>query len=438
MANSYKLKTLYLDVVQRCNLSCIMCDVPRTNKDMDTGYFLDYFRRNECHIPNLEAVAIGHQAESTLNPNLFEIVRFFKKRGIRVDLVTNGTRLHNTVSAILDSNLDGLFISVDSHDSVTLEGIRKGIRAEKLFGSIRELSRRRIGKPSIYFAFCAMRRNIGDLPDVVELAASVGAKQICFQFMIAGKAEMFQESLFFFQDQANTFMRKAEERALELGVMFNPRYFMDDGYKAQASIRRSYCHMPFDTLYINGVGECFVCYFKKVGDIKTDSIADIWKGGELEAFRDQVMTPGSIHCQNCGFCEVQSPSHLETFFPPHIIARVGRDTLSRLIGQSPNNPFFRDVRRLVYPEPIHRRGITKIYSRASALEKAGRFNDSLELFRDLLNCLLDRDQRAGVHFHLGMNYKHLGDSRSARSHFIECLTHVPDHKEAAIQLAMAV
>lgn len=115
-----------LELTNNCNFSCVQCFRKLMNRD--TGYMkFELFRKLIDEIASyplcyLRVVGMG---ESSLHPQLKEIMGYLKQKKIKTEFTTNGTIFKQyTPDEILDWNLDHLAVSVDGTDASTYNKIR--------------------------------------------------------------------------------------------------------------------------------------------------------------------------------------------------------------------------------------------------------------------------------------------------------------------------
>jgi MoaA/NifB/PqqE/SkfB family radical SAM enzyme len=143
------------------------------------------------------------------------------------ELVTNGTLLdEKKIAAMLDGRLGRIIVSVDGATASTYESIRAGADFERLVHNLRLLQRmkaeRRRSRPLLRFNFVMMRRNIEELPGLLQLAHELGAKQVTAQHMtIYEGAKSEDQSLFGHQELTNRILLDTHRLAAERGITFS-------------------------------------------------------------------------------------------------------------------------------------------------------------------------------------------------------------------------
>jgi len=173
------------NVTWRCNLSCIHCYLPgggRGELTRDEALSLV----DELADAGVRLLLLSG-GEPLLREDLLEIARRAADMGIRVGLSTNGTLITRGVAeklkragiAYVGISLDGA--SPGPHDAI--RGVRGSFDA-----ALRGLRNCVEAGLSVGLRTVVLRRNLGEVPRVVELAARMGVKRICFyHFVPAGR-----------------------------------------------------------------------------------------------------------------------------------------------------------------------------------------------------------------------------------------------------------
>jgi MoaA/NifB/PqqE/SkfB family radical SAM enzyme len=166
------LVTLYL--TERCNSRCVTCDYwrhGRTDMDIESVARL---------LPNLAQlgtrVVVLSGGEPLLHPQWAAIARLLKSDGIEVWLLTSGLALakHARRAAELFHNMT---VSLDGTDRETYAAIRGLDAFDKVCAGISAAAELGL-RPNLRVTL--QRANFRQLPAFVELARSLGARQISF------------------------------------------------------------------------------------------------------------------------------------------------------------------------------------------------------------------------------------------------------------------
>jgi len=96
-----KFKKIYLEITNRCNLSCSFClRSDRAKSFMRTEDFRAILSKIEAHTDHLALHVLG---EPLLHPELGEILALCQAHGLKVNLTTNGTLLPQRQTLLLAS-----------------------------------------------------------------------------------------------------------------------------------------------------------------------------------------------------------------------------------------------------------------------------------------------------------------------------------------------
>ena len=115
-----------------CNLRCTMCPLNTGLKRKQGVLTFDNFKKvfDQIKPAYLNLTGIG---EPFLNPDIFDIVKYAKKREAMVKFDTNAMLLiQENRRKILDTGIDLVSISIDGVDKKSYESIRIGSNFEKV------------------------------------------------------------------------------------------------------------------------------------------------------------------------------------------------------------------------------------------------------------------------------------------------------------------
>jgi len=134
-----------IELTNACNLKCPMC--PRTNHMDRKIEFMDFnlFRMIIEDINNINPqngkvqIQLHHFGESLLHPELEKFLKLCKAYRIPTMISTNGTLLTKEKREAIIDNLGLLWISFDSINKETYETMRKGASFEKSVDNITKL-----------------------------------------------------------------------------------------------------------------------------------------------------------------------------------------------------------------------------------------------------------------------------------------------------------
>lgn len=154
-----------IEVTNVCNLACVMC--ARQQMARDTGKMdLHVFRKvvDEAATHAELVYLAGGLGEPLAHPDLPEMVRYCRERGVRVGVSTNATLLDpRRATALLDAGPDIVLFSLDGATAQTHEAIRVGSDFERTMGRVsallHEKARRGLSRPYTVVQMVTMPTN---------------------------------------------------------------------------------------------------------------------------------------------------------------------------------------------------------------------------------------------------------------------------------------
>lgn len=342
------LRNVYLEVTSNCNLECVTC-IRRQWKDhqgndMEFELFLELLRQLE-DFPHLDRVHLGGFGEPLAHPFIIDIVARLKERGLRVSMSTNGTLLTSEISReLVKAGIDKIFFSMDSVEEKTFRGIRVKGELDNLINNLTSLRKIKVElnryNPKIGVEFVMMRRNIKDVHRLPGMSKELGVYSVLLTNILAHSPEMYREVLYekpggrkitenkilgpppWDREALNNFfppqnMWPVYEGGWVLwGTMSVPRMYWGAGRKCtfiennstiirvDGKVSPCYALMYSYPYYFDNRSKIVSSYL--VGDIKEETLLEIWNGPEYIKFRHTVRCynfPSCVDCQVKKDCE---------------------------------------------------------------------------------------------------------------------------------------
>ncbi|GAG53927.1 unnamed protein product, partial [marine sediment metagenome] len=267
---------LDIELTTRCNYDCIMC--PRTylnleNIDLPFETVMEVI--DEFMDKGGSSIKFVYLGEATLYKYLVDVILYAKQRGIiETILATNGSLLTEELSAnLIKAGLDWLTFSIDSCKPEIYKQIRVNgnlnivVKNVKNFYRIRkELNSK---KPKIVIQCIRMDLNKDEID--------------------SGEYKRFWED---YTDNISIRISKLEAYDNTEILPEAPDFF---------------CVSPFIRLTVRADGKIVLCCGERrdnkiLGDIKENTIEEIWLGKEFNKIRD-ILKEGKVHlikqCQTC-------------------------------------------------------------------------------------------------------------------------------------------
>jgi hypothetical protein len=178
-------ESLRVEVSAIGDLRCAMCLVgcrPPVNR-LTGAMTLAMFRSLVDEVPGLRELVLQGIGEPLLAPNLVDMIRYAKARGVRVAVDTNATLLYrDRAEELVEAGLDRLYVSLDGADPQGFEGVPDGAHfgpvLENLAGLVAARRAAQRGTPAVLVLFVATPQNIAQLPDMVALLGGIGVGEV--------------------------------------------------------------------------------------------------------------------------------------------------------------------------------------------------------------------------------------------------------------------
>lgn len=306
--------TLLLLVNRGCNLRCAFCDLWEGKARMALGQverLLD------------DAVAIGTRTvvltggEPTLHPELPAIVRSAKRRGLAVNVTTNGTTLDRHYLALRDAGVDSLSFSVDgveaTHDR--LRG-QAGAHARTWAQLKRVIADGRVGV-SVYFV--VTRENVGELVTVWRQVRALGAGFDFWPVNDAPALAMTSEAeLAAWHEAVASIARDDAEVAARAG------YYLEGARYSAGARAPMRCLGLVDQYGVTYEGDLLPCCVwggdgLRVGNVFETPLTELWRSPRVQAFRETMFRDGCrAGCYNHSLYEFTASTGL-----PHVVGANG-------------------------------------------------------------------------------------------------------------------
>jgi radical SAM protein with 4Fe4S-binding SPASM domain len=318
-------RTLQVEVTGSCNLRCPMCLVRyrpplgRVSGSMTAARFAALLEE----LPDVRDVMLQGLGEPLLAPELLDMVRMAKARGVTVGFNSNGTMLsRDKAAALVEAGLDWLCISVDAATPGLYAAIRDGADLQRVGENVRALNEakaeRGTERPHLSLVMVVMRRNLDEIERVVRLAAAWGVPRVLVQnlshsFDDAGpgyaeiRAFTAGEALWAGgrdRDALSRAFDAARRAAEESGVVLDlPRL---DPRPPRRGAGQPGCERPWLDPYVGHDGTVQPCCMvmgndrAAFGNAFEDGFATVWSGERARGFRAALLSddPPDV-CKGC-------------------------------------------------------------------------------------------------------------------------------------------
>ncbi len=322
--NKLSLPTvLYIEPTNRCNSLCTEC--PRTfgiNTEAPRDMTLDEFDTIIAQAPDLRRVVLHGLGEPLLHPHIADMVARLRVRDIDVTFNTNGISLtRQRCEALIRAGLRDLRVSIDGARAHTYAAIRGVDKLPLIMQNLAMLKRLKeemgVVYPRVSLWFVAMRSNLEELPELVEMAPAAGAAEIYMQRLVyfgIGTATSDQAIFRDASQREQELIAQCGERCHELGLDFQaagettPLESIDPAMHARpwSACRRPY-YLTYITAHGNALSCCFVPFTGRpyanavLGNVFADGLQAVWNGPAYQDFRARFASDHPPQwCRGCG------------------------------------------------------------------------------------------------------------------------------------------
>ena len=335
-----------------CPFNCIMCSRSKEVKDPHHMEF-DLFKKVIEDIDPLH-VYIASSGESLLHPEQPKMIRFVKKRGAKVSLVTSLAALAFPLEELVESGIDLLKVSIDGANEETYKSIRGTDFFPRVLKYIEDINaiKKKLGvnTPFIRFQFVVQKANYKDSADLVRLAHRYKLDAVFFKPLEIERIEERVDHLIGGVDynDLRECLVDARKVSRELGMKTNlddfltyllPNYWKVYNNTPIIPPLSTQCVIPWFSVRVRIQGDVgFCCYAKledaKMGNLLDEDFREIWTGERYGKMR-ATLRKGGFPMHKCEFCVPQRLSNL--FAYRKVIPGYGRiarqNSLKGLLGQ---------------------------------------------------------------------------------------------------------
>ncbi len=275
--------TVQFELVNRCNLSCIMCytDNHKAAKSTLAIGTLETVMQ-ECQSFGVPAAVIGMGSEALLYKDIRKVISTIRDAGV-MDLFfgTNATLLNEDIAGfMIDQRVSRVLVSLDAATPETYKRIRGKDELELVERNVRrliELKRERGSKlPIVRLCFCVQPENLHERQAFVD------------KWRDWADYIDFQERIDF--SSVNDLIAGNYEALPDLKTM---------------PVADTHCPYPFNTLNVwaNGdVTPCCTFYGKALvlGNVAENTLKELWDGDRINEIRRELVS-GNLNptCHTC-------------------------------------------------------------------------------------------------------------------------------------------
>jgi heme b synthase len=332
------LRLMFWETTKACNLRCQHCRAvpeqaigPNVLTTAESFAFMDEIAKVT------RPVLILSGGEPLYRPDIFDIGAYGKALGFRMALATNGTLITPALATqIVDTGFSRVAISLDGAKAATHDRFRgiPGSHAKAING-IRQLRERGM---SVQINSTVARHNVAELPDMLDLALSLGADALhIFMLVPVGCGVEIAEREMLPTDEYERvlqwFYDRSKDVEIDLKATCAPHYFRVRAQRIQEERAGGDRSTPFiahgtrlkaapdpaggrplstmtrgclagtSVCFVSHTGDVYPCGYLPVsaGNVRQTPFGDIWRGADVF----QRLRNPEAYGGKCGECRYQ-------------------------------------------------------------------------------------------------------------------------------------
>jgi len=276
-----------------CNLRCPECPsgLRKFTRPIGDSNFAMYQKIVSEASKHAFYLTLYFQGEPFLNPDLFKMIRFAKRRNLYTSTSTNAHYLdqENTVK-IIRSGLDRITISLDGLTQETYSKYRVGGNLKTVLSGIKNLvtAKKELhsSSPFIIIQYLAFSHNEHEIDEIKMLGKSLGVNEVKIksaQIYAPDSSDLIPKN-----EKLSRYKKNANGK-----------------YEIKSKMANS-CSRLWSSPVITQDGQMIPCCFDKdaqhtLGKLNGQSLKTIWNGETYNQFRKQVFTNRAEIdiCKNC-------------------------------------------------------------------------------------------------------------------------------------------
>jgi MoaA/NifB/PqqE/SkfB family radical SAM enzyme len=346
LQSASRLAKLYIEPTNLCNLDCRTCIRNVWTEPMGRMSEATFSKI----IEGLKTVSpppkifFGGFGEPLFHPDILDMVRRAKALGGEVEMISNATLLTKEISQeLVKLGLNMLWVSLDGATPESYTDIRLGAALPKVLENLDYFREARFNKGNygghhyvpdfttrLGIEFVAMKRNINDLPAVLELGERFGAEGFIVTNVLPYTKDMVDEVLYYrainngsyrnlrlpgmdVNETTYTPIFKAIRKMYGTFAAINSENgrdtcpFIENGAGAISWDGNLSPCLPLMHSHTSYMGYLYneERYSRRwlVGNLAEHSLTELWNLPEHIAFRERVQSFDFSPCSQCGSCE---------------------------------------------------------------------------------------------------------------------------------------
>jgi radical SAM protein with 4Fe4S-binding SPASM domain len=263
---------------------------------------------DEVRFPYVNLTGLG---EPLLNPEIFQIIKYARKRGSMVKLDTNAMLLDDEkIKNLVECDPTFISISIDGVTKKSYEAVRKGANFDTVINNLKKLKEHRDytkSKMQIHLFFVLQKKNFKDLIKFIELGESLGVDAVNGNIAISfGKANNTQK-IKINRKEIEEIKQKLKEIKGRIKTKLNIENiedFIENPENQKERMSKKPCYYPWYNPCITWDGYVVPCDIHcnneiVFGNAFEEPFMKIWNNEKAQEFRKNLITERKGICAKC-------------------------------------------------------------------------------------------------------------------------------------------
>lgn len=297
----------FIEVTRKCPSMCRICAID-TGRGCEDLLSLEEIIRviDQFKDMGVQFVALTG-GDPLMRPEILEILTYIRDLGLIGGFSSSLLTLTEEVAAELSRLGTKVQVSMDGSKPEINDYNRGPGSFEKAMRGMDLLRRHKV---EFRLAFCIMKHNIDDIPDMIELADRVGAREIAFRkIKLLGRALEIKDEVYpspHDMTRAYALLYRAaygrDPEAAKINAKYNDVVIRGRG----SEFDRLPCGAGRNIIHVTYRGDLVPCSLftedKFVqGNIRKDRIEDVWRESDLLAFFRNTRVDDIPGCTDCAY-----------------------------------------------------------------------------------------------------------------------------------------
>ncbi len=316
------IENIYVELTNSCNFNCEMCFRQSWDDKLGMMPYDDYMKLLDqfADFPNLKKVIFEGIGEPLLHPRFLDIVKATRKAGYDVVVGTNGYLMdEKIIKGLIENLVEWVIVSIDAVDLDAFENIRNA-DLSTIIKNIQKLNEMKKKYSSLFpklgAEFVIMRSNYKELPKLPAFLEKLNVIWIMLSNVIPTREIFVDEAVYHnMPEDFNEYFDKFKiEAALRRFPYQLPRFELNterkcDFIETKSTVIRwdgevAPCYRFLHTYKEYIFGREKQVYAHSFGNVKEESLIDIWTGRDYTEFRWKVKNAIYPSCTDCPLRDV--------------------------------------------------------------------------------------------------------------------------------------